>query len=86
MHLDIKKMNIMYSPRQKELVFIDFGFSRVIEEKLGFKTLTKFLGSVNYCSPEMVKLFSAVREEKNYVDLYYNDVHCFTKAITELFQ
>jgi len=74
MHLDIKNTNIMYSPSLKELVFIDFGFSRVIEEQPGFKTMTKFLGSINYCSPEMVSLFS-LRLERAYVDLYYNDMH-----------
>ena len=30
-HVDIKPENIMFSPTSEELVFIDFGFSRVLK-------------------------------------------------------
>lgn len=50
-HLDIKPMNIMYSTQKEELVFIDFGFSRVLKEEIGEKSLTTFSGSAFFCSP-----------------------------------
>jgi serine/threonine protein kinase len=34
-HLDIKPTNICYSPSLDELVYIDFGFSDVLNEKIG---------------------------------------------------
>jgi serine/threonine protein kinase len=37
-HLDIKPMNILYSPSKKRLVFLDFGFSKLIKETLGQRT------------------------------------------------
>ncbi len=38
MHQDIKPDNIMYSPKFKKVVLIDFGGSLLIEEPLGLKT------------------------------------------------
>lgn len=31
-HMDIKPANIMFSSKRKEIVFIDFGFSKMIKE------------------------------------------------------
>ena len=53
-HLDIKPQNILYSNFRKDFVFIDFGYSEMVKEKLGFKTLTNFAGTLGYCAPEMV--------------------------------
>ena len=50
-HLDIKPSNIMYSSIRSETVYIDYGFSKLIKEKIGFKTNTCFAGSMNYCGP-----------------------------------
>ena len=50
-HLDIKPSNIMYSSVRSETVYIDYGFSKLIKEKIGFKTNTCFAGSMNYCGP-----------------------------------
>ena len=50
-HLDIKPQNVVFSPASKGLKLIDFGFSRVVGEEKGQKTLSSFLGSVGYCSP-----------------------------------
>ena len=44
-HMDIKPDNIMFSPTFKKLVFIDYGFSEIIEEEVGFKTLVTFRGT-----------------------------------------
>ena len=55
-HLDIKPPNIMYSRALNSLVFIDFGFSKVIKDKLGFKSKTLFYGSVIYCASDMLKI------------------------------
>lgn len=57
-HLDINSWNVMYSPKHCKLVFIDFGFSTIIAEDLGFKTLIGFHGTPEFVSPEMLKLFS----------------------------
>jgi serine/threonine protein kinase len=52
-HLDIKPENVTYSPSLDTLVFIDFGLSDILEEKIGLKTFVGFSGSINFCSPEM---------------------------------
>jgi serine/threonine protein kinase len=49
-HLD-EPDNISFSPALNEAVFIDFGFSDVLEEAIGTKTLTSFVGTLNYSSP-----------------------------------
>ena len=48
-HVDIKPENIMFSLTLEELVFIDFGFSRVLREKAGQMSRTMFIGSMKYC-------------------------------------
>jgi len=50
-HMDIKPDNIAYSSILKSHVFIDFGLSKPIREDIGYKTLIKFSGSINFCSP-----------------------------------
>ena len=57
-HMDINPGNIMYSPTFKKLVFIDYGFSKIIEEEQGYKTYTEFTGTLQYISKEMMALFS----------------------------
>lgn len=52
-HMDIKDINICFSKLKGEFVFIDFGFSKIIPENLGCKSLTKFFGTPHYCSKEM---------------------------------
>jgi serine/threonine protein kinase len=39
-HGDIKPENIVFSKQLKKCVFIDFGFSQIINEPLGFKTIS----------------------------------------------
>ena len=51
----------MYSPGYDRPVFIDFGLSRLVEENIGFKTITNYVGTIDYWSPEMGKCF---REKK----------------------
>jgi len=63
----------MYSPTYQKAVFIDYGFSQILEEDIGKKTYTAFQGTAGYVSSEMLKLFS-VDEKKDYIDLYYNDL------------
>ena len=50
MHVDIKPMNIMFSKIRKELVFIDFDYSKTVAEEIGAKSLSTFSGSAIYCS------------------------------------
>lgn len=47
----------MYSPSLKRLVFIDFGLSTFINEEIGTKTLTRFVGNVENCCPEMRRAY-----------------------------
>ena len=52
---------------------------RMIKEKVGYLTATKYIGTFNYVSDEMKKLYS---EKNNYgiIDLYLNDLHCLEKT------
>jgi serine/threonine protein kinase len=54
-HMDIKPLNIMFSQCNKELVFIDFGLSKMTSLPQGWKVVTGFMGTLNYCSLEMKK-------------------------------
>ena len=49
-HYDIKPENIIFSKAFNKAVFIDFGLSEIIEEKIGLKTFGGFRGTPNYCS------------------------------------
>jgi len=69
--MDIKMQNICFSPTLRRYVFIDYGLSRIISEVKGHKTLTRFRGSLLFCSKEMKECFKT-GEERN-IDLYYND-------------
>ena len=73
LHLDIKPSNIMFSPHHQDVVFIDFGFSKMVSEDVGTKSRCPFFGSINYCSHEMLKAFH--EDQDQMVDLYYNDAH-----------
>ena len=69
-HLDIKPENTIYSSTYMKAVFIDFGFSEIVKEECGYKTLSIFKGTPNFCCPEMLAMMNL---ERSYVDLYYND-------------
>lgn len=56
-HGDIKLENIMWSPKLNKNVYVDFGLSKIIGEKPGFKTLTKYFGTYSYCCKDMRTLF-----------------------------
>ena len=73
-HMDMKPDNIMFSPTYQKLVFIDYGFSEIIEEEVGFKTLTRFHGTAQFASREMVALFAKGNDAKDSIDLYFNDL------------
>ena len=40
----------MFSPKFQKTVFIDFGFSELLNEEIGFKTLTAFKGTAEFVS------------------------------------
>ncbi len=63
----------MWSNHFKREVFIDFGLSDILDGGPGFKYLVEFKGSPNYCLSEMTSLMNS--QSKNYIDVYYNDVH-----------
>jgi serine/threonine protein kinase len=82
--MDIKPQNIMFSPSRKELVFIDFGLSAILKEGIGTKTKTTFVGTINYCSPEMKKLFHPKESLRMLIDLYHNDVCSLEISLAEI--
>ena len=45
----------MHSPAYNKAVFIDYGLSRFVEEEIGMKTASEFVGNAEHCSPEMKK-------------------------------
>lgn len=49
-HNDIKPENIAFSPYFNHLVLIDFGLSKIIKQNIGEKTLSWFVGSIEFCS------------------------------------
>lgn len=70
-HLDIKPANLAYSNTFNKYVFIDFGLSILIEEDIGYKSFSNFIGTLAYCSEEMKKTFFL--HKPKLLDLYYND-------------
>ena len=76
-HLDIKPSNIMFSNSLNKFLLIDFGLSKFVQQKIGFKTFTQFVGTPSYCSKQMIKCL----KEKGYVDLYLNDVESLINSI-----
>lgn len=56
-HCDIKPDNIMYCPRLKRVVYVDFGLARVVKEEIGYKSLTYFVGTYMYSGEQMRRLY-----------------------------
>lgn len=75
----MKSANILWSPSWEKYALVDFGLSRVVAENVGYRTLTRYLGTYRYTSPEMKKLF--ILKTLSKVDLYYNDIHGLMKSI-----
>lgn len=71
-HGDIKSENIMWSPTYHKNVFIDFGFTKMLNEQIGQRTKTAFFGTMGYCGDEMKSIL--YKSGGGHVDLYYNDV------------
>lgn len=49
---------------------------------IGFKKITIFVGTYQYCSPEMQKLF--LSHDEDVLDLYYNDAYGLNLSIKNL--
>ena len=79
-HGDIKPDNIGWSNEKNKLVYLDFGFARYIREPIGEKTKTHFIGTYSYTLEEMKKAY--ILKQKNFVDIYYNDVFGLEKTIS----
>ena len=56
-HCDIKRDNLMHSPTLNKAVFIDYGLS-LLTTRPDHRVFTKFRGTPNYCSDEMLELFT----------------------------
>ncbi len=72
-HCDIKPQNIAFSPHFGKVIFIDFGLTRIIKERVGEKTTTAFMGTYLYVSSAMKAL---IHGGKSPIDLYHNDRYC----------
>jgi serine/threonine protein kinase len=69
-HRDIKPENILYSQGSMQFVFGDFGMVALLGEQYWEKTLTKFVGTPNFCGEEMKPLLEG---GSGHVNLYLND-------------
>ena len=49
-HLDVKPENIAFSENLEKHIFLDFGLSKLISEKIGEKSLTQFVETLHFCS------------------------------------
>ena len=76
-HRDIKPENVLFSPATGELVFGDFGLSRIVEESHNQTSLTIFAGTPGYHSSSMDQLYGGSQGQ---VNLYLNDLHCLQKT------
>lgn len=63
---------------------IDFGLSKIIAEEIGKPSVSSFVGSMNFCSEEMLELF--LKDRPGIVDLYLNDAICFDKTKAKMFE
>ena len=81
-HLDIKPENISWSNKFKKWIFLDFGFARYLDTKIGYKTETNFIGTFNYASKAMKQLYYL--QKKGFVDLYYNDLFSLEKSLKNI--
>ena len=78
-HRDVKPSNVDWSPHFQKWVFLDFGFSKVLKQKIGQKTKTKFIGSYHYASRDLLKTHDL--SQAGWVDFYHNDLHGLRKVI-----
>ncbi len=69
----------MLSHTFKKPVFIDFGLSKLIVQDIGKKSLTPFMGTITFCTEEMVRCY--LNKSKEYVDLYMNDLHALKESL-----
>ncbi len=67
----------MFSNSLNKFLLIDFGLSKFVKQKIGFKTFTQFVGTPSYCSKQMIKCI----KEKGYVDLYLNDIESLINSM-----
>lgn len=78
-HRDIKPENIMYSPTKNRAVFIDFGMSKLLTEKIGELSSTQFVGTYMLACPEMQTLYH--NQCCGLIDLYYNDAYALELSL-----
>ena len=81
-HRDIKPANVGWSPSFRKWVFLDFGFAKNLQQSIGFKTKSKFIGSYPYASKELQQIHDL--GIRGWVDFYYNDLHGLKKVLKVL--
>ena len=65
-------------------MFIDFGMSRIVKEGIGFKSATKYRGTLHYCGDEMASLLDKGSNKAELIDLYYNDMVGLVRTFEDL--
>ncbi|MCB1140633.1 MAG: AAA family ATPase [Leptospiraceae bacterium] len=79
-HKDINPFNIIYNPNLDQIKIIDFGIStRITNEFIDFKNLSKIEGTAHYISPEQTGRIN--RKIDRRTDLYSLGI-CFYKLLT----
>ena len=80
-HCDIKEENIAYNSHIGRWVFIDYGLSLFVKEKLSEKTQTRFQGNFRNASPEMKKI--SKDNKSGSVNLYFNDCYSLIQTVKD---
>ena len=81
-HRDIKPANVGWSPSFRKWVFLDFGFAKNLQQTIGFKTRSKFIGSYPYATKELQQIHDL--GICGWVDFYHNDLHGLKKVLKVL--
>jgi serine/threonine protein kinase len=82
-HFDVKPENIMFSSTLKKYVFIDYNLSRMREAEFGYKILSTFRGTLDFCYKEMFNLYS-VEVKESFIDPYYNDAYALQASLKKI--
>lgn len=80
-HCDIKPANLAWSASKGKFVFLDFGMTRFVLEPAGYLSLTRFMGTHPFASPQMKKLY--LLNSKGLVDLYFNDAYGLEQSLKQ---
>ena len=76
----------MFSLYYNKPVFIDYGLAVLVQQAIGYKSLSGFVGTYLYSGQEMQQLYHIRGSSRRYIDLYYNDVQALTNTINYIYK